>query len=330
MNISQLPYFIAIASTGSLSAAAKRINVSQPALSKYVDQLEREYGLPFFIRNKRKYVLTPAGQIYLRTAQQILELRQHTRKSISISVGSDDSELTLRLGLSPNKGIEAVSAIYAQLNNRYPGMHMSLREGFANELVQLLHTGQIDAGISSFGAELPKGLQILTLRKAELVLALPAFYLPSGQEDCSLQALPFADLEEFRSSVFILPEPSSSMYSAIQTLFRNNHFFPSVSSVHPNMQMQEAMIRSGSSVGFLPSYNIRPNTGLVYMRLHNTAWMRLVYMTARGHELSELERYLIYLLLERDHFEGLEDHDQLRSIVAEFNPMSLILEEGLQ
>lgn len=326
MNISQLPYFIAIASTGSLSAAAKRINISQPALSKYLDQLESEYRQDFFIRNKKKYILTPAGQIYLRTAQQILELQQHTRKAISM--GNDAPELVLRLGVSPNKGIEAVSAVYAQLNNRYPRLHISFREGFANELVQLLRTGQIDAGISSFGTEFPKGLQILTLRKAELVLALPAFYLPYDQGDCRLQDLPFAELEEFRESVFILPEPSSSMYSAVHALFQNNHFHPRVSSVHPNILMQEAIIRSGSSIGLLPSYNIRPGSGLAYMRLHNTAWMRLAYITARGHELSEYERYLIYLLLEKDKYEGMEDNDQLRSIVGEFDLLSLISQEG--
>ena len=322
MNISQLPYFIAIASTGSLSAAAKQINVSQPTLSKYLDQLEHEYRQVFFVRNKKKYLLTPAGQIYLRTAQQILELQQHTRKAIMMS--SDDPELVLRLGVSPNKGIEAVSAVYAQLNKRFPKLHISFQEGFANDLVQLLRSKQIDAGISSFGAELPEDLQILTLRKAELVLALPAFYLPYDQKDCRLQDLPFAELEDFRESVFILPEASSSLHSAVQTLFRNNHFYPRVSSVHPNILIQEAMIRSGNSIGFLPSFNIRPGSGLAYMRLHNTAWMRLAYVSAKGHKLSEHERYLIYLLLGRDNYEGLEDHDQLRDIMAEFGLLSLI------
>lgn len=328
MNISQLPYFIAIASTGSLSAASKKTNVSQPALSKYLDQLESEYGLAFFTRNKKKYILTPAGQIYLRSAQQILELVQHTRKAVSAD--SDEPELSLRLGVSPNKGIEAVSAVYAQLNNRYTSLHMSFQEGFAYELVQLLRSGRIDAFITSFGTNYPEDLQILPLRKAELVLALPSFYLPYNQGDCRLQDLPFAELEEYRESVFILPEPASSMYSAVQALFQNNHFHPRVSTVHPNLLMQEAIIRSGSSIGLFPSFNIRPHAGLAYMRLHKTAWMHLVYATERGRELSEFERYLIYLLLEKENFDGMEDTDPLRGIIEEFSLLPLISLEGHQ
>ena len=64
MNISQLPYIVAIASTGSLSAAARQLGISQPALSKFLKNTERDVGQELFFRNQNRYVPTPASQIY--------------------------------------------------------------------------------------------------------------------------------------------------------------------------------------------------------------------------------------------------------------------------
>lgn len=298
MNMAQLPYIIAIATAGNLSAAAKQLGISEPALSSYLKKLEQKQGLELFFRSNRKYIPTPAGRIYLQAAQRILGLQQHTKRSIA---ALDASSLdTLRLGISPNRGIESIAAIFPNFDQRYPHIRLSLQEGYANQLQTLLVSSQIDGVLATKGRYVPEGIEALPFQQEELVLAVPAFY-PSVQHNTFLlEELPFADLHDYREEAFVMPEPTAALYSLIQATFDAVNFEPCVTTASPNMAIQEAMIRSGRRVGLLASYYIRPNDEIAFFRLKNAAKLTMVYMTRTGHHFSEAERYLLYLLIKRE------------------------------
>ena len=65
MDIRELTYITAIADAGSLSAAGKRLKVSQPTLSVFLSKLESSLGVDLFFREKKRLVHTPAGNIYM-------------------------------------------------------------------------------------------------------------------------------------------------------------------------------------------------------------------------------------------------------------------------
>ena len=65
MNIKTLSYLVAIAETGTLSGAGKKLGISQPTLSAFLSNLECELGIDLFVRNKKQMIPTPAGRIYL-------------------------------------------------------------------------------------------------------------------------------------------------------------------------------------------------------------------------------------------------------------------------
>ena len=69
MDVTQQQYISAIAREGSLTAAARSLGVSQPALSNWLKNLEEQLGIQLVIRSKRHLVLTPAGKIYLEAAE---------------------------------------------------------------------------------------------------------------------------------------------------------------------------------------------------------------------------------------------------------------------
>ena len=75
MNTKHFDYFIAIAQTGSLSHASRRLGVSQPVLSRYLSGLEGELGIPLFLWDKRKLHITEAGEIYLSGVLRMKELQ---------------------------------------------------------------------------------------------------------------------------------------------------------------------------------------------------------------------------------------------------------------
>lgn len=82
MNLRQLKYFAAIAEEGSLSAASQRLNVAQPSLSQQIRKLEDSLGLELLVRSSRGVILTEAGEVLLKQAEQILALVTQTEDDL--------------------------------------------------------------------------------------------------------------------------------------------------------------------------------------------------------------------------------------------------------
>ena len=324
MNIDQLPYIIAIASAGNLSAAAKQIGVSQQALSKYLAEQEAEAGLELFFRNKRRYLPTPAGRLYIEAAQRILDLRQHTVNSLTHPENQQTG--LLRLGVSPNRGIEIMSQVYPLFERHYPQVQLSLTEGYANELRDHLTEGRIDAVLTGHLGPVPQGCQAISIHSEEMVLAVPSFHPLVNHSAAHLEELPYTELRLFQDSLFIQPRPSSNVYGMMQSLFEAEHFHPRVTVSLPNIQLQLAMVRAGTHVALLPSYFVRPDPDIAFFRLQDSPRMTMIYMTRRGHVLSEAERYLVWLLISvklRQDDTGITWNDTVREICREFGSMDM-------
>lgn len=75
VNFRQLTYFLTVAQTGQITAAAQQLHIAQPPLSYQIKQLETELGVTLFNRSVNGVTLTPAGQLLQDYAQQLLDLR---------------------------------------------------------------------------------------------------------------------------------------------------------------------------------------------------------------------------------------------------------------
>lgn len=293
MNISQLPYMLAIASAGSLSAAARQLGISQPALTKYLKTVEAEVGQSLFFRNRNRYILTPAGQIYLNTARQILNLYDNTFTAVEAMRSRVQSDI--RLGLSPNRGISMLARIYAQFDQKYPNTQIHPWEGTARDFPPMVLSGELDMAFTTHTGYGLEGIRIIPHQREELVFAVPAFHPAVKHETFLLEELPYADLRDFRNNVFVSPSPGSTMYGLIQQVFHAEGINPEVTAGAPNLLIQEAMIRSGTKVGLLPAYYIRPNRDIAYFRIRNAPLLTACCLVREDRMLSEAEEFLLYL-----------------------------------
>lgn len=87
MDITDQKYMIALAETRSITQAAKRLNISQPALSNWLSTLEYQLGTQLAIRSKKQLVLTPTGQIYLEGSYRMLQIKHQTYAEIANTAG---------------------------------------------------------------------------------------------------------------------------------------------------------------------------------------------------------------------------------------------------
>ena len=293
MNISQLPYIVAIASTGSLSAAARQLGISQPALSKFLKNTEKDVGQELFFRSQNRYFPTPAGQIYLSTAQQILNLDNHTRAAVSAM--NIREQVAIRVGISPNRGVNVLSAIYPEFEQRFPDVQLTTFEGFAGPMLEQLLAGNVDMIFTTHVGPMPEELQFIPTQQEELVLAVPSFHPLVEHHTFLMAELPFADLRDFRDCTFASPGPQTTMYGLIMDLFKATGITPKVSATVPNLVLQEAMIRSGTKVGILPAYYVRPNPDIAFFRLRNSPILTCYCAFRRGNPLNEAQEFLMFL-----------------------------------
>lgn len=322
MNISQLPYIIAIASTGNLSAAARQLGISQPALSKFLKNTERDVGQELFFRSQNRYIPTPAGQVYLSTAQQILNLDNHTRSAIAALSGS--SGTTLRVGLSPNRGMNTMVSVYPDFAQRFPGVELVTTEGYSAPLLESLLAGKLDIIFISPINAIPDELYVVPTQKEELVLAVPSFHPLVKHNTFQLSELPYADLSDFRDYTFTSPGPKTAMYGLIQKLFQAEGIIPQVTATAPNILMQEAMIRGGNKVGILPAYYVQPNPDIAFFRLRNSPFLTCCGMLRKDMALTPPLEYLLFLFFRASlhTFNGIPIWtDITRRLVRQFDPL---------
>ena len=102
MDLKQLRYFVAIAEEGTISAAAKKLHISQPPLSHQLMQLETELGVQLITRGARRSSLTDAGRILYKRARQLISLADAAEREI-VDFGNG-LQGTLHLGTVSSSG----------------------------------------------------------------------------------------------------------------------------------------------------------------------------------------------------------------------------------
>lgn len=144
MDIRQIKYFLTIAEEGQITAAAKRLNISQPPLSQQLKLLEDELGVTLFNRNSRNLELTEAGIILKNKSEQLLELLKSTLSEIKHL--NEGTEGTLNIGTVSSSGMTILPKKVSQFHERYKNIDFQIWEGDSFRIMELLNNGVIDIG----------------------------------------------------------------------------------------------------------------------------------------------------------------------------------------
>jgi DNA-binding transcriptional LysR family regulator len=283
MDMTQQQYIIAISETGSISKAASALGVSQPAISNWLNRIEMELEVPLIVRSHRKTILTPAGQIYLENAKQMVRLQQDTYRTIQQISGY--SRKTIRIAGTANGGADIFARLYTRFHQKYPSIRLQFLEADNTRTKQLVLSGEVDYGIGSSMRMHDPELNYIVVRESELVLMIPegfpGYYNPATIK----QGDPFPDLD-LRNAAdlpFILPNEGMSYYRALMKLMQSLDMKPDVILQSSNVRVIYHMIRSGNGVGVLPArmfspldhvavYSLRPklinHSTLIYRKDH--------------------------------------------------------------
>lgn len=143
-----LNYFLTVAKVGTISAAARELHVSQPTLSRQIQQLEAQLATPLFIRERRRMVLTKAGQTYESKVRRIIAELDQANQLVA-TINNNDLTGTIHIGCVESRVTKLVIPQLAKFHHRYPNVSFDIYDADGDEIKERLDQGLIELGIVS-------------------------------------------------------------------------------------------------------------------------------------------------------------------------------------
>jgi DNA-binding transcriptional LysR family regulator len=169
MRLNQIRDLLAVVEAGSLRAAARRIGVSQPAISKSIAQLEREVQAQLLLRTAQGVILTASGRAFVARGRVIHEELRKVHDDLAALHGR--AEGSVSFGCGPAVAFPLVPDAMSRFRTKWPRAHVRIREGMRNALLPLVRDETLDFSISENVAPGDDaGLQFKPLIQPELAI----------------------------------------------------------------------------------------------------------------------------------------------------------------
>jgi DNA-binding transcriptional LysR family regulator len=245
-ELNQLRYFVAVAEELNFRRAARRLNITQPPLSRHINLLEHALGVRLFDRTNRSVRLTAAGERFLFDAIDIL------KRAESASLFARQTERgeggALVLGFVPSATLEVIPTIALRAKERMPGLNLTLREMMSFEVVEGLLAGSLEIGLTRLLRRTPQ----LTMKKVwsePFVLAIPRDHPLATKPDLTIHDLNGVDFIGFST------ERGGFLYEVVQGYLNTVGVTPRTIFAVSQGRTIMALVDTGLGVGLVPRSN---------------------------------------------------------------------------
>ena len=266
MELRQLKYFVHVADELHFGNAARKLFISQPALSQQVKLLEAELGVELFVKIKRtqshKVELTQAGDAFLTDAKRILSLADKAVRDVR-KLGAKRQVITL--GVFKLILPQRIMGILDLFSSHFPAVQI--------KLVEL--PNQVQVQISVANGEIDMGLCVLPLLKEGLTANqyTQADYSILMNRDNQLAGRNAVKLAELKNEKWIDHGPEAGLfYSQLEEVCRGAGFHRESNIAHyvPSFDLLKSMVRSNKGVAFIPaSLDLQHDPSLISMPIAN-------------------------------------------------------------
>jgi DNA-binding transcriptional LysR family regulator len=247
MELRQLKAFIAIAETGTFTAGAARVHITQAAISMQLKQLETEVGAPLFIRAPRRVILTEAGEALLERARSIL--REHDAALAEIAELAGAEHGRLRVGsASAMVAAGPLPRILKELRALHPRADVSISSGTSEALVRQILAGDLDVAFVSLPVE-SRGILTEVLSRDELIAIASPHHKLAKQRVVTAAVL--------ANEKLILGEKGGNTRRLIDQFFAEAGAHPTIMMELSRLAAIKRMVEAEMGVGIVPSQSAR-------------------------------------------------------------------------
>ncbi len=275
-----LRYFLTVCEEKNITAAARKLELAQPALSRIIRELEQEAGLPLLVREAGGVYLTQAGEIYARSARQVLAAYQEGQREIHDIRDSHTGQV--RLGLSRISSEVLLPVILEQFREQYPQVELQLTETWIRELNPLLRQGKLDLSLTYEDTD-PE-LEYQPLLTDPIYLEAPAFFYEKQGNWSYGSANVLPDVSLLEHMPFILLKPGRGMRFQADSLFREAGLHPRVILETDSVTLSHRLVLANQGFALIPRMALqilRKKNRAVFYQLPAFPLRRTLYLARR-------------------------------------------------
>ncbi|HTB23183.1 MAG TPA: LysR family transcriptional regulator [bacterium] len=269
MELHQLRYFLAVAETGSFTAAARRCHVAQPSLSVQIAKLESELGGSLLERGRKGARLTQRGELFKPRAAEVLRQVEAARLESEELAGLKRG--SVGLGCMPTTGAYLLPKLIKAFSGAHPGLRLDLREESSPTLAALLREKEVDLAIID-DAGLGAGLAWELLFSEPLLLAVPPGHRFAGRKRLALAAL--------RGEPLIVMKTGHGFRGIVLEALARAGVEPRVVHESGEIETVQALVEAGLGLALVPSM-VRKAGGPVYLDLAEPRPSRSLFLAWR-------------------------------------------------
>jgi len=259
MRLDHLYYFNAICKYDNLTRAAEKINISQPALSNSVRQLENEFGVQLFHRTSKGLVLTEAGQIFLNESTIILDQISYLRKKMNEFVAQRS---TVNVAVSPQISTIIFPQVFHEFRNQYPNITVNLHEaGSKTNLEEVIKgSSSIDLAIvSSEHAGAGGSDENLSYNRIRLCSVPIVCYVSTAHPFASQPYIDYSMVED--KPIAMLPDDTFVSYY-LKEKFAEYQVKPNVVLATSQLSMIQKLVMDNTAIAFLYKGNFAASNSI--------------------------------------------------------------------
>ncbi len=261
MEFHQLRYFIAAAEELSVTAAAKRLYISQPALSRQIQALEEELGVPLFDRIKKRMHLTDAGRFFLVRARQIVCDADTSIQLVQEQFG--EAKRKIRLGFISIFLDDIVAPAVKAVRKHSEKFEISLHELSPKAQLDRLRDDQLDlALLGNLSEEDRTRYEMKCIMRSPMAAVLPDDHKLANRKQIVLSELqdePFVSLSD---TIF----PGRRNF--LRTVCQSQGFDPEITEESDSLSLLLGSVSAGDGVAILPAHSQKlPHAGSVFIHL---------------------------------------------------------------
>jgi DNA-binding transcriptional LysR family regulator len=277
LSLYKLEIFNAVVQEGSFSGAAKRLLLTQPAVSQHVQSLESSLGTRLFERGRRGVQLTPAGETLYDYTRCILRLLAEAESAITNVEQLDSGQI--RIGATPGAGMYLIPDWMRTFQSRFPQLSISLLTDVTAQIAAGILNHSLDLGFAEGELDDNERLDRMVLQEVSQFIIVG-----QGHPWYAETAVPFAALN---GQPFITRPRNSQTRVWLDQLFNRYSISPNIVAEFDNPEAIKQAVISGMGITLLPEYAIRREQKLGIIRalpVQNVVLQRALTLTWRRQE----------------------------------------------
>lgn len=270
MELRHLRYFQAVAEELSFSKAARRLRIAQPALSRAVQEVERELGTQLIERERRLPRLTPAGAVLLHETGLILERLEESLRRVRRTAKGEEGELKLGYIGPPTRMF--LARLLKEYQKRFPRVTVILEERTPERVWEMVSKGRLSIGLTRpVLAHEALGLQTLLLREEKFCAAVP-----KDHPWANMPSLPWKKLAG-EPLIILARREGAGSHDGIRAACDAAGFEPRIKHTPSLIGTILQYVGAGAGIGIVPESTTSRNIALIPLKPQQTIPLVMVW-----------------------------------------------------